>query len=331
MVGIEVFTARSRRGMTFASWAVLALGSGGCVDTFKIPPARTHEVVKSGNHRQRVIWYRGQRYAIRAEQDAELRVTAWRWRARAAGGTHPADDNEPLKPVREQLAAPLGAVRAQGDTLYFPNAAPARACELESAEIELRGEPVAPLPRWDAQEGDIPLSKRKRFFGIQLGGSSFAQLIFRARAAGPLFLDVGAGAFAITHAAGGNASIGFVVDVPLARRWSVYTGAGVGAGFLFAGGGDGGSDEGGTDGDGTSDEEPESTDGENADGDSGTGTLTTRYFYGRVGLAVRIGVEQRDQLAIDGGLWRGIVRDSDVNHERAFLHPMAGFSWLRAF
>ena len=281
---------RVQRTMAVVSWLALALGGCG-PDAYRIPPAKAPSLVDRYWRHEAVIWYRGKRYPVREKQEPKLRVSA------RSG---------------QELSAPLGDIGTDGDALTFPNGERFPTSELTSAELVIEGEPLASFKGWNETSGERPLSTRRSAFGFQLGGTSFFQLIYRLRLSGPLLLDLGGFGFVLPPGgAGANVSAGLVVDVPLGRRWSIYTGAGGAAAFLFAG------------------------DGE------GTGTSSEAHLYGRLGFAVRLGPEHRDQLGIDGGVWYGVKRSDDERrpednvttetHERSrLLWPMAGVFYLRA-
>jgi hypothetical protein len=100
-----------------------------------------------------------------------------------------------------------------------------------------------------------------------------------------------------------NFSLGLLVAVPVSQRWSLYAGGGGGGAFAILG-----------------------------ENDNGASSAALGYYHGRVGAAVRLGVEQRDQLGIDGGFWRGQYTHDDGEHSdrHAFLLPVAGLSWFHA-
>jgi hypothetical protein len=280
--------------MAAVSWLTAALGGCGA-EAYRIQPAKVPELV--GRYQERneaVISNRWRRYPVREEQEPKLRVLA-RPCLRPHQPCAPATSPEQAD---QELSAPLRDVRAAGDTLTFPNGQRLRTSELTSAELVIDGEPLARLPLWDGTSGERRFSTRDAAVGFQIGGTSYLQLLYRQRLFGPLLLDAGAMGFALPGGAGGNVSAGLVVDVPLRRRWSIYTGAGGGAAFIFAG------------------------DGE------GAGAIGQAYVYGRLGFAVRLGVEHLDQIGIDDGAWYG--KQYDDNSEKRLLWPMGGFFFLHA-
>jgi hypothetical protein len=238
-----------------------------------------------------VIWYRGKRYPVREKHEPKLRVAA------RSG---------------QNFSAPLRDIGTDGNTLTFLNGERFPTSELTSAELVIEGEPLASFKGWSETSGERPLSARRSALGFQLGGTSFLQLIYRLRLSGPLLLDFGGFGFVLPPGgAGANVSAGLVVDVPVRRRWSMYTGAGGAAAFLFG-----------------------------ADGE-GAGTLAEAHIYGRLGFAVRLGAEHLDQVGIDGGVWYGAKsrderRTTEENitietHDSSRLFwPMAGVFYLRA-
>ncbi len=294
---------RVRWTMAAVSWLTVALGGCG-PDAYRVQPANVPELVKSYERPDgAVVWIRGKRYPIRVEQEPELRVEA----RPCPRPEPPCTASTSTKPEQQELSAPLRDVRAQGDTLTFPNGQRLRTSELTSAELLIEGEPLARLEGWEKRTGERPFSTRNSALGFQIGGTAYLQLIYRLRMFGPLLLDIGGAGFVLPPGgAGGNVSGGLVVDVPLVRRWSIYTGAGGGAAFVWAG------------------------DGE------GTGTTSQAYYYGRIGFAVRLGPEHLDQIGIDGGAWFGKLYDQDdrvegtSKSERRFLWPMAGLFFLHA-
>ena len=292
--------------MAAVSWLTATLGGCGA-DAYRIQPAKVPELVRGYEQPNgAVIWHRAKRYPVRVEQEPKLRVMA-RPCLRPQQLCAPAT---PPEQADQELSAPLRDVRAEGDALTFPNGQRLHASELTSAELVIDGEPLAKLPRWDKTSGERRFSTRDAAVGFQIGGTSYLQLLYRQRLVGPLLLDAGAMGFALPGGAGGNVSAGLVVDVPLRRRWSIYTGAGGGAAFIFAG------------------------DGE------GAGAIGQAYVYGRLGFAVRLGVEHLDQIGIDGGVWYGKqysqtdkTQDgstSSSSSEKRLLWPMAGFFFLHA-
>ena len=288
--------------MAAVSWLTMTLGGCG-PDAHQVQPTRVPELVTSNQRPDgAVVWIRGKRYPIREEQEAKLRVQA----RPCPRPEQPCTASTSTEPAQHELSAPLRDVRAEGDTLTFPNGQRLRTSELTSAELLIEGEPPASLKGWEKRTLERPFSTRNAALGFQIGGTAYLQLLYRLRIVGPLLLDLGGLGFALPGGAGGNVSGGLVVDVPLARRWSIYTGAGGGAAFIFAG------------------------DGE------GAGTTGQAYYYGRLGFAVRLGVEHLDQLGIDGGAWYGKLyeRDHSVegtsSSEQRFLWPMAGVFFLHA-
>ena len=65
-----------------------------------------------------------------------------------------------------------------------------------------------------------------------------------------------------------------------------------------------------------------------------TGRTATAQLYGRLGVAFRFGVELRDQVGVDGGVWYGTLEIDDGGdagpERRRFIWPMAGLSYVRA-
>jgi hypothetical protein len=316
-------TTVSRAGL------VLALGLAGCTTQFKLDPARTPDLVAPySRSRQTAIYYQGTRYAIGPEQAPELRVTARRPSCQPArgalapvAGTQGAD-----APVAssETFSAPLGDVRAEGGVLYFPNTRAVRTSEIQRAELRLPGAGLVPVPK-SADEKSRPVSARYNFLGAQFGGSGIVQGVYRRRLYGPLFFDLGLLAVPAPVLHG---SAGLVLELPTSSRWSIYTGGGGGFYAGLAGGGEGcpsGSENG----------DPEASD---AAADSGDDCVTTSvgpttYLYGRVGIAVRLGPQLRDQIGIDAGFWSGAERTVSSNGAVArhpFLWPMAGLFMIHA-
>jgi hypothetical protein len=282
--------------MTRVSWFASVLALTACADRYRIQPSRTPDLVNAyTKKKESVVWYQGKRYPIRAAQDPKLRVLVQRDGA------------------REDVRASLDQVRANRDSLEIRGRRQVRLSQIAAAELEIDGEPPGPLPTSQSTRGDRPLSTRRLYLGGQLGGSSYVQAIVRLRLVGPLLVDVGAGGFVLPPGgAGGCASVGGVIDVPVYRRWSLYGGGGVGAGSVF--GGDGG----------------------------GAGTTSTAYQYARVGVALRLGIDQLVQMGIDGGFWRGRIYQQDDRYDEAtdahqhtestrqFLWPMAGLFIAKA-
>jgi len=243
----------------------LALAVAGCAEAYQVRPSRVPDLVRSyEKSNEAVVQYQGKRYPIRPAQEPQLHLTVQRSSRAQAGAV----------PERDELRAPLGSIQAHDETLTFPGARRARVSQIAAAELELEGEQPGPLPKGAANRGDRPLSARRTFVGGQLGGTSYAQVIARFRIVGPLLFDSGLGGFLTPGPGGFGAcgSLGPVVDVPVHRHWSLYAGGGVGGGFVS--GGDAGAQ----------------------------GTTATRYYYGRAGIALRLGIDQLPQVGIDGRL-----------------------------
>jgi hypothetical protein len=54
------------------------------------------------------------------------------------------------------------------------------------------------------------------------------------------------------------------------------------------------------------------------------------YAYGRFGVAVRLGVEQLDQIGLEGDLWSGHLYDEDSPQGRSFLWVVPGLVFTHA-
>ena len=64
-----------------------------------------------------------------------------------------------------------------------------------------------------------------------------------------------------------------------------------------------------------------------------SGHTATSFLYGRIGVALRFGIELRNRVGVDGGLWYGTVQNQEGDNppdERRLLWPMAGLSYVRA-
>jgi hypothetical protein len=229
----------------------------------------------------------------------KLRVTAWRERESAAQEVPPDASRAPPVRVPEEIDAPLDTVNSVGDSLYFRYARPVRLRELGHVELHLEGEPLAPLPKWDSRSGDRPLSDRRNYIGMQVGGTGYLHVVYRRRLFDPLLFEVGALPFVLNGGGLIEVSAGLLVDVPLTRRFSVYAGGGASAAIVFGG-----------------------------EGEDGASTTDVSFVYGRLGIAVRLGVEQRDQLGLEGDLWNGKL--SDEGHDRHILWVVPGFVWMHA-
>jgi len=243
--------------------------------------------------RESVVWYRAKLYAIREEQQARLHVvTAPRWKA-----TDGAVARAPGRWVTEPLDAPLGAVRAEGQALYFPGEQSIQAAEIRRAELAIDGEPPDGVRPGREPPDRRRWSYRRFALGLELGGPAYGQVVLRIRATGPLHVEFGALGMGVAEAAGVNASTGLVLDAPVGRRWSVFGGAGAGCGAYFMASGDGEAASGGR-----------------------------VYGYARAGVAWRVGFDERDQLGFEGALWIGVESNT---HTLPFVWPVPGFFWLR--
>jgi hypothetical protein len=282
-----------------APWA-----GAGCATTVGVDKWTTSELAERYARDGRVsLRYGAQVYDLGPSQQAELRVVS------LPCGADEQDSDGPAR-CDEELSAPLDEVRGSRDALRFPAARPLRLQDIESAELVIHGEPLARI-----EDGVVrPPAKRRHFLGVQLGGSAYFQLVYRYRLVGALLLDVGGFFFGPPVAMNGSA--GLILDVPLARRWSAYAGAGGGAGMVI--------------GEGTDPDCPESQ----PDCPVVAGHTATAQLYGRLGVAVRFGVELRDQVGVDGGVWYGTLENDDggdaAPERRTFIWPMAGLSYTRA-
>lgn len=292
------------RVLTTMSWS-LVLGLSGCSDTVRIGPARTPELVKAySERRESVLWYRWRLYAIREEQRARLHVvTARRWKT-AGGPAGSAPGWWTTRPVDVALSA----VRAEGDVLYFPGEQPLRVGDLQRVELGVDGEAPDGVRRGRPRPDRHAWSYRRFALGLAAGGTSFGQMVLRVRVVGPVLIDLGALALGAAGGFGANGSAGLVLELPVARRWSVFAGGGVGGAGYVAGGGNGSAAGG------------------------------RAYFYGRGGIAARLGLDERDQLGLEGAVWSGKESQQEdtegpsgmetSTRSARFVWPVPGIFWL---
>jgi hypothetical protein len=124
--------------------------------------------------------------------------------------------------------------------------------------------------------------------GIQMGGSSFVQVVYRLRMFGHVYLDVGGGG---APEAAMNGSLGIFVARSTGTRFYPY--AAGGAGFGVAGGGPSATNKGPT--------------GKCVDGTDGCPweSDSVAYGYARAGVGMTVGVAHRVSLLLDLGVWAG--------------------------
>lgn len=154
--------------------------------------------------------------------------------------------------------------------------------------------------------------------GLQLGGSSFVQIVYRLRMFSHVYLDLGAGG--APHALL-NASAGIVVARSTGTRFYPY--AAGGAGFGLSGGA-------------TS----------NADGESCYSATSKcpwesnslSYWYARGGVAMMLDPRRRVSLALDVGTWVGTkwhASDAGMGNRTSssakIIWPMAGLAGFFSF
>jgi hypothetical protein len=178
---------------------------------------------------------------------------------------------------------------------------------------------AAEPPAAVAERPTDDLNARHRF-GVQLGGSSFAQASYRLRMFGHLYLDVGLGG--APHGIM-NGSAGLVVAHATGTRLFPYAASGFGFGFL-AGPGDTGVDP-------------------SAKCDYGGPTcpwddVGVTYWYGRAGVGVMLDQARRFSLLLDLGVWvgtkwrsRGDGQGMRTDTSERFIWPMPGLASFVSF
>jgi hypothetical protein len=201
-------------------------------------------------------------------------------------------------PTTENFTQRLESIGVRDDTLYFPGGRAVRTSEIGHAELVFEGEPPVARKPWPSNSATRPLSERSTSYGFQFGGTTVFGIVLRQRLVGPLSFDASAMAIPLPTLFVGFVSGGLVLEVPVQRRWSVYVGGGGGAFGGLAG-----------------------------ESDEGAGEAGIAYYYGRAGVAVRLGLDLTEQIGVDGGFWRG---KSYQDPAGPFLTPVAGLYWLRA-
>jgi hypothetical protein len=156
--------------------------------------------------------------------------------------------------------------------------------------------------------------------GLQLGGSSFVQLVYRLRLLGHSYLELGgAGAPEGTM----NASAGLMVALRTGTRFFPYAAGGVG--FGVAGGGPGPSP----------DEASSCVDGTKSCPWESSGVS---YGYARAGVGMTFGVNHNASVLLDFGAWKGtrwhwhddgMGTLTDVSEP--FVWPMPGLAMFASF
>jgi hypothetical protein len=198
----------------------------------------------------------------------------------------------------QPLRAPLDDVLARGDRIELSALASVSTSDLVSGSLTFE----------DPRPVDVPRHR----FGVQAGGTAFLQFAYRARLLGPFHLDVGA--FGAPEGAL-NGSLGGLFEVPVTGRWALYAGLGGGVATVFAP-----RDQPGCDPD------------RNPDCPLVAGSYVRSWVYGRAGASLFLGMERRDVLGLDVGVWRGSWTeqvDSKEIGRGEFVWPMAGVSYLR--
>jgi len=269
--------------MMSCSAALLVLGSTGCSDSIRLSIGRTTELVENySKDRDAVIFRGGRRYRLSSANGAELEL-----------GDEPA------------FSGPLDQLKTKGKKVVFPDGAKVDPEELESAHLVVHGDPLTRL------ESEGPNEHSERFLlGVSAGGTGFFQAIFRVRTLGPLYLE--AGGMILPDMA--NGSVGFLVDTPIAARFTFYGGAGFGAAMLIS-------------------SDYAACEGQNDPSCQGVVEVidTLRIISGRVGIAYRL-LESHFRLGLDAGVWYGWHVEDWQNgapdDEDTILWPMAGLSVL---
>jgi hypothetical protein len=155
--------------------------------------------------------------------------------------------------------------------------------------------------------------ERRHRVGLQAGGSSVFQVVYRYRIVGPIHLDVGG--LSVPHSPV-NFSLGLIVARPTATRFFPYGGFGVGHAGI------------------------ERTSGCYPD-ETGCPTRGDYlfYLYARAGVGMAFDSARRHTLGLDVGGWYGTHRSryndgagtQTLPSSKAILWPMAGLSYLFAF
>jgi hypothetical protein len=185
----------------------------------------------------------------------------------------------------------------------------------------------AGAPTWAAEPPPAAVAAKRaddldarHHFGFQVGGSSFAQVSYRLRMFGHVYLDVGVGG--APHGVM-NGSAGLVVARSTGTRVFPYAGGGVGFGVL-AGPGDLSGHP----------------DGECNYGGSGCpwDDRSVTYGYGRAGVGVMLDEARRLSLLLDMGVWvgtkwrsRGDGMGMETNTRQRFVWPMPGLAGFVSF
>jgi hypothetical protein len=191
--------------------------------------------------------------------------------------------------------------------LLLPSHAPLRLDSIDELELIVDG---GRAPERDAA-GRKVRGRPTQLWGVQLGGSGYAQVSFRWAFVKYLHLELGA--LLIGPELVANGSAGLVAELPFQNGWAPYIGGG-GGGSLLAGPGQ--QEECGK----PKEECPVLHD-----------HASTEFWYARAGLARYFTWVNQHRIGVDVGFWRGIWREGPPERHGSFLWPMAGLSYHAAF
>jgi hypothetical protein len=160
----------------------------------------------------------------------------------------------------------------------------------------------------------------RHHIGFQLGGSAFAQIVYRLRVVGHAYLEIGGAAVPEGTL---NTSVGFVVAHATGTRFFPYAGAGVGFGGMS--GRDANKNAAGQEC------------GIDTPGCSWS-SRTMGFFHIRAGAGVVLDTARHISLGLDIGSWIGatshVTDDGNggrTSSSRRIVWPMAGLAFLYSF